>query len=105
MKNYISRNWKKIMMAIGYFSVACILIAKITAEKTILRDYIKYGKDVEPTKNEFIGAAKDNVASVWGSVDPELAKLATIMIAAILIVVFLTTLASKAGENKTAKKK
>ena len=105
MKSYISRNWQKLMIAIGSFFAICILIFKISAPKTLLADYIKYGKNITPAKNEIIDVAKDNVSSVWNSVDPELAKLAMILIAGITIVVFLSALASKAGENKSAKKK
>ena len=105
MKDYISKNWKKIIVAITSFLVVWILIFKISAEKTLLQDYIKYGKEITPAQNEIIGAAQENVSSVWNSVDPELARLGIVFIVAITLVVFLSALATKAGEKKDAKKK
>ena len=109
MKKYISKNWNKILITIGSCVMVWILIVKFTAEKTLLKDYIKYGKDVTPSTGGSSGAldaAKENVSSVWNSVDPNLTKLAMIMMAGILIVVLLTSLASAAGgDKKDAKKK
>lgn len=107
MKKWITNNWKKILICIGVVAMIVIFIEKLIAPKTIISDYIKYGKVVTPTEgtSELVDSAKENIHSVWNSVDPQFAKLVVIMMVAILIVVFISSVASKAGEKKDTKKK
>ncbi|MBQ9280121.1 MAG: hypothetical protein IJ215_03650 [Clostridia bacterium] len=108
MKKYISQKWQKILIGIGIIILVFILIHKFAAPKTIIPDYIKYGKVVTPAnldlENGVIGEAKDNFVNTWHSVDPTFARLVTILMVGILIVLFLSAIASKAGEKKDKKK-
>ena len=106
MKKYISQNWQKILITIGIIVLLIILVSKFTAPKTIIPDYIKYGKDVAPANIDsgVIGEAKDEFLNTWHSVNPDIAKIVTIMMVGILIVLFLSTIAARAGEKKDKKK-
>lgn len=105
MKKFITKYWNKILIGMGIVAIVYTFFLKITTKKTLLSDYIRYGKEVKPFNSQIANAAKDEVSSVFGSMDPELVKLTFILMAAILIIVFLSLLAAKAGEKKDAKKK
>ena len=107
MKKLITNNWQKILIGICGIVLILILVGKFIAPKTLIPDYIKYGKVVTPLEgtSEVIDSAKENVRSVWSSVDPNFARLFVVMMVAILIVVFLSEIAAKAGGGNDAKKK
>ena len=44
MKKLISKYWKKILIILGIVCMVIILINKATAPKTLIAEYIKYGK-------------------------------------------------------------
>lgn len=106
MKKLITNNWQKILIGIGMIALIMILIGKFVAPKTLIPDYIKYGKVVTPIEHssEIINSAKEEAHTVWSSVSPDFAKFAIIMMVAILVVVFISDIASNAG-GKDAKKK
>lgn len=114
MKKFISKNWKKILIAIGICILIYILILKISAPKTLIADYAKYGKDIVSSNNisgdisgdiSGIVNAGTNSFSNWFNTNPDLARLAIILMAGILGVVLLTSIASVAGTKKDDKKK
>ncbi len=103
MKKYISNNWKKILRVGGYICLGLIIFFKLNAEKTLLADYIKYGKEVKPSEGSgILSGVKDNFLTTFTGVDSQLVKFAIIFIVAIMIVVFFTSLLDK---KKDAKKK
>ncbi|MBQ8299043.1 MAG: hypothetical protein IJX99_04120 [Clostridia bacterium] len=101
MKKYISKNWQKILRIGGYICLGLIIFLKLNAEKTVLKDYIKYGKEVTPTKGSgILSGVKDNFVTTFTSVDSQLVKFAIIFIAAITIVVFFTSLLDRKKDTK-----
>ncbi len=107
MKKLISKYWKKILIVLGMVGMVVILMNKMTAPKTLISEYIKYGKSItiESTGVDgAIGEAKNNFISVLTGVDPELLKIAFILMVGILAVCILSFIASSAGK-KDAKKK
>lgn len=105
MKKFISNHWNNILVVTGGIWMFIILISKFVIPKTLVADYIIYGKEIVPTDNEIINSATSNFRAVWGNADPELVRLTIIIMVAILLVVFITTLASTLGGQKDAKKK
>ena len=107
MKKYISQNWQKIMKIICVILLVLITFFKFTAPKTIINDYIKYGKVVTPLDihSEIIDEAKNNATNTWNSIDPQMARLIVVLMVGILFVVFLSMVASSAGAKKDSKKK
>lgn len=104
MKSFITNNWKKILITIGGIFIAINVFAKITTEKTLLADYIKYGKDIE--KVDIIsGDVEEVITTTESPFGPEMIKIIIVLIALILLVVFLTSLADRAGADAKAKKK
>ncbi len=109
MKKFITNYWKRILLVIGGAVALFLLVYKIAAPKTIIDDYVKYGKVIESTdggKNitDIIVRDEDKLFN-FDNIDPELIRLAIILIIGILFVVILNALASKAGEKKDAAKK
>ena len=49
MKNFISRNWKKILIAIGVICIIIALIFIFIIPATIQEDFLEYGPDVKNT--------------------------------------------------------
>lgn len=84
--------------------MCAMLMVKISAPKTLISEYIKYGKTIKVESSGAVDAAKDNFISVWTSVDSELIRLAIILMIGILTVCALSFLANSAGK-KDAKKK
>ncbi len=107
MKKLISKYWKKILIILGIVCMVIILINKATAPKTLIAEYVKYGKVIKVSQTGIDGAvdaAKNNFISVLTGVDPELLRLAFILMIGILAVCVLSFIASSAGK-KDAKKK
>lgn len=104
MKSYITNNWKKILMFIGSICIIINVIFKIGANKTLLKDYVKYGKDIE--KAEVVGTVGEVVSSSTISKSPfgsGIIGIVILLMVLILIVIILSTLAENAA--KKAKKK
>lgn len=123
MKNFISKNWEKIMIFIGCVILVFMLVNKIAADKTLIEDYAKYGKEVASSSTtagttvsgEGLSGTLSNVSGEISSGNffnipifqkyPELTKFALIFGVAILFVVFITSFAAMFGAKKDAKKK
>ena len=104
MKTFITNNWKKILIIIGGIFIAINVFTKIVTEKTLLADYVKYGKDIE--KVDVISGDIGEVVTVPESpFSPEMLKIIILMVALILLVVFLTSLGDKVAADAKAKKK
>lgn len=107
MKKLISKYWKKILIILGLIGMGAILINKVTAPKTLISEYVKYGKSIKIESTGVdgaIGEAKDNFISVLTGVNPELLRIAFILMIGILLVCALSFIANSAGK-KDAKKK
>ena len=105
MKKFITNNWKKILIIIGVVFIIMNLITKLTIDKTLLSDYIKYGKDIE--KPDIIGNVSEAVsgATTEAPFGSDLIKFIMILVGLILLIVILTSLGDKAAANAKAKKK
>ena len=104
MKNFITNNWKKILIIIGGIFIAINVLSKVVTEKSLLTDYIKYGKDIEQV--EIISGDIEDVVEVPESpFNEDMMKVIMILGAGILLVVFVTSLADKAATGAKAKKK
>ena len=105
MKKFITNNWKKILIIIGIVFIVINLITKLTVGKTLLSDYIKYGKDIErPEIIENVGEVV-SVSTIESPFGPDLIKFIMVIVGLILLVVILTSLGDKAAANSKAKKK
>ncbi len=122
MKNFISKNWEKIMIFIGCVILVFMLINKIAAEKTLIEDYAKYGKEVTSSVGANTAISGEGLSGTLSSISgeasggllsnipifqkyPELTKFALIFMVAILFVVFITSFATMLGSTKEVKKK
>lgn len=103
MKKFITNNWKKILIIIGAVFIVINLITKLTVDKTLLSDYIKYGKDIE--KPEIIENVSETVTNAASKLPLETELIKIIMIAGgvILLIIILTSLGDRAAAK--AKKK
>ena len=105
MKKFISNNWKKILVLIGGIFIVINSVNKIFAEKVLLSDYIKYGKDIETASS---GVAKDVDTSIFTFGDmpfsSDIVTLGGTLIGLIVLVLIITGLADKAGAKKEKKK-
>ncbi len=116
LKNFISKNWEKILVIICVIIMIVILIGKVSAPKTIIEDYAKYGKyiSIESTSGSLVSGESGDfslISSTTGiykgftSANPELVKIAALIIGAILAVVIITSLPGMFGAKKDDKKK
>lgn len=124
MKSFISKNWEKILIFIACILLVLIFVGKVTAEKTLIEDYAKYGKTFVVASKSDESSSDKNIISgdlISGDVastvkdsefvqtltesDPELFKVAMMLIAGILGVVILTSLPGMFDRKKDAKKK
>ena len=105
MKKLISKYWKNILLICGIVGMVAIFTFKVSAPKTIISDYIKYGKDLTAEGNsQIINSVTGNFWSVWNRVDSALIRIVILIMALILFVCVLTFMANAAGK-KDAKKK
>ena len=105
-KSYIANNWMKILRIIGYVSLALVAFFKLTTPKTVIEDYVEYGKEIVP--GETTGMVSGIISTIFGetvsslnSISPQLTSLVTILMVAILGIVTLHMFMDK----KPAKKK
>lgn len=104
MKKFITNYWKKILILIGGVFILINSFKKIFAEKGLLSDYIKYGKNIEKTTSPITSGDISDVVSV-----PEMPfnsgiiKLGIILMVLILLIVFITSLADRAGAKDKKK--
>lgn len=101
MKKFITNNWKKILVCIGAIFIIINVFTKITVDKTLLADYIKYGKNIE--KSDIVGNVAEVVTPPEAPFGPEIVKFVCILGALILLIVFITSLGDRAAAK--AKKK
>ncbi len=101
MKDFITYQWKKILIGTGIFGLVIILFKKILAKKTLIEDYVKYGKDIEGTGK--ITGRFANVLGESASVPEGMVKLTIVFMVAILVVLFIASLGNKPADK--AKKK
>lgn len=110
------------MVFIGCVILLFMLVNKISAEKTLIEDYAKYGKEVVTSSSASTNVSGEGLngtlSNISGEISngtffnipifqkyPELTKFALIFGVAILFVVFITSFASMFGAKKDAKKK
>ena len=102
MKNLIARSWQKILIVIGTILIILNLFVKIITKKNMIPDYIKYGRTFQSPK--VIKHVSTSSVGISNSIlSPQLIKYIIIFMAAILFVVFITSLGSKSSDK--AKKK
>ena len=106
MKNFISNNWKKILVLIGGFFIIKNALFKIFSEKVLIDDYIKYGKEYGTSTSVIPSTSIDSSNFTFGDMpfDSDIVKLAIILIVSISLITILTNLAEKAGAKKEKKK-
>ena len=105
MKKFITNNWQKILIFIGAIFIIINVFSKIFTDKTLLADYIKYGKDIEMP--EIIENASQiiisNTTTIETPFSPELIKIILLIIGVILFAVILSSIGDRAAAK--AKKK
>lgn len=123
LKSFISKNWEKILIFIACVLLVVIFVGKVTAEKTLIEDYAKYGKTFVSSNSDKDSSDKGLISGelISGDVastvkdsefmqiltgkDPELFKIAMMLIAGILGVIILTSLPGMFDKKDTKKKK
>lgn len=105
-KSYIANNWMKLLRIIGYVTLGLVAFFKLVTPKTIIDDYVKYGKDIAPS--ESTGAIGGLFTTVFGKafdglngISPKLTSIVILLGAAILGICTLHMFMDK----KPAKKK
>ena len=107
MKKYISQNWMKLLRIGGYVTLVVLALFKLNTPKTLIPDYIKYGKDIVPAGANVSGDVSGTVGSFLGTlfadftaIDPKLTTFVIIIMSAILLIVFLHMLMDKKADKK-----
>ena len=105
-KSYIANNWMKLLRIIGYVTLGIVAFFKLVTPKTIIEDYVKYGKDIAP--NEATGKIPSVFATIFdkaftglNGISPKLTSIISILVIAILAICTLHMIMDK----KPAKKK
>lgn len=105
-KSYIANNWMKLLRIIGYVTLGLVAFLKLTTPKTIIDDYVKYGKDVVPSGST--GVVGGFFSTIFGKafdglngISPKLTPIVLILVMAILGICTLHMIMDK----KPAKKK
>lgn len=108
MKKYIANNWMKILRMGGYVALVLIALYKLNAPKTLIPDYIKYGKDIAPSTTSGVGGGL--VGTVFGTtfsslsaLDPALVPFFIILLIGILGIVVLHMFMDKKADVKKKK--
>ncbi len=99
MKALITNYWQKILLAIGGIFILINSFKKIFAEKTLLSDYIKYGKNID-NGSSIINKVNGNVNTADMPFNEGMLKLIIILMVAILLILFITALAEKKPDKK-----
>lgn len=102
MKNFITNYWQKILLVIGGIFILINSFKKIFAEKVLLSDYIKYGKNIESNSSTIIDVAEKIDTSTM-PFSAGVLKLIIVLMASILLIIFITSLADKAGAKDKKK--
>ncbi len=104
-KSYIATNWMKILRILGYVTLALIAILKLSAPKTVIPDFIKYGKEIKP--GETTGMVKGLFGTLFNTaytslyeLSPQLPPLVAILTIAILSIVTLHMIIDKKPDKK-----
>ena len=116
MKKFISNNWQKILIFIGAVFIILNVFSKLSAEKSLLDDYVEYGPTIQKENTQLMGKGESIINNVTETVTnnslssefpfpPELIKLIIILIAAILFVVVLSSIGDRVAAKAKAKKK
>ena len=115
MKNFISKNWKNILIAIGVIFIVIDLIYIIIIPATIQEDFLEYGPNIE--SDIFDGASTitnelnnvqpsgemiSNVSTTFG-IPSDLAKGLIFLVGGILALLVLSAIMDK--DSGGAKKK
>ena len=110
MKNFLSKNWKRILILIAGIFIAINVVNKCMAPRTLIEEFGKYGPDVEK-KNYFASGSLINTSgnslisgensnfiegtSFSSPLTAEMTKVALFIGGGIIIALILTELANK----------
>ena len=105
MKNFLSKNWKMILIIIAGIFICLNVFQKCIAPHTLVNEYAKYGPDVEAV--DFSGKA-NNVVNQVSEIMPnngsnDIVRIALILGVGLLIAVIISNLTS--GKASSGKKK
>lgn len=96
----------KILRIIGYITLGLVAFFKLVTPKTIIEDYVKYGKDITPSGST--GAVGGVFTTIFGKafdglngISPQLTPIIVMLVIAILGICTLHMIMDK----KPAKKK
>ncbi len=102
MKNFITNYWQKVLLTIGSIFILINSFKKIFAEKSLLLDYIKYGKNIENTSSSVIDVTQKIDTSTM-PFSSGIVKLVIVLMILILLIVFITSMADRAGSKDKKK--
>lgn len=101
MKTLITNYWKKILVLIGGVFIFFNTFRKIIAPKTLISDYVKYGKNIEKVPSNVIGHVGEKIDTSTMPFNAGMVKLIVVLMVAILLILFITSLAEgKSGAKK-----
>lgn len=97
MKNFLSKNWKKILIILTIVFIAFNIIHKVVAPHILVEEYAKYGADVAPANidinaSNIINEVKENAPA---GIPNDIFRLLIILVVGILAAVILSDLATK----------
>lgn len=101
MKTFITNHWKNILVIIGGIFILANVFGKIIAPKSLISDYIKYGKDLEKIPSNIAGQVSGSINMGTMPFDAGMVKLIVTLMALILGILLITSLA----EGKSSAKK
>ena len=115
MKNFISKNWKNILITIGGIIIALNLFNKFTTPATIPQDFLEYGPNVEhdifdtveniPNEVEDIGSSDDIVDDVSNKtgLPNDLSKGLVVVLAGVFVIFIISAITEKPSADKKKK--
>jgi hypothetical protein len=125
MKNYLSKNWKKILYFVTIIIIVFNTVRTVMTPNTIIDDYYKYGpeyvrvndsngnsninsEEVKEGVNNGIGTITDGMTNVLvdnTGIPPELARGIIVFTSLFLVILILSSVLSGGSSAQPAKKK
>lgn len=102
MKNFLSKNWTKILIIIAIIFIVLNILSKCVAPHILVEEYAKYGPEV---KNSGIdidanGILENIVESAPSGVPKDIIRIVVTLGVALLLIVIISELITKKSSTK-----
>lgn len=103
MKNFLSKNWKRILILIAGIFIAVNIFHKVTAPRSLVSEFTQYGPDVENTSTLDIHPTEVmNEVRASAPVSDDVFRILMVLVIGIFAALVISDLANK---KPAAKKK